>query len=132
MLWQKQEGQWCGCDVEPCDEETGFVNQRRNCRKSIEESLQRWRKVRKRLDGRRRRGEWKEAARGPVNNGRVGRIYKEMMGSKEIIAKDRQSNGGKDKGKGKMERTNVKGLLSGTPGSDGLSVRGDEMRTSHG
>ena len=102
----------------------------------MEESLQRWRKVRKRLErgriGRRRRGEWNEAARGPVNNGRVGRIYKEMMGSKEIIAKDRKSNGGKDKGKGKMERANVKGLLSGTPGSDGLSVRGDEMRTSHG
>ena len=73
----------------------------------------------------------KEAARGPVNNGRVGRIYKEMMGSKEIIVKDRKSNGGKDKGKGKMERANVKGLLSGTPGSNGLSVHGDEMRTSH-
>ena len=102
----------------------------------MEESLQRWRKVRKRLEkgrsGRRRRGEWKEAARRPVNNGRVGGIHKEMVGSKEIIAKDRKSNGGKDKGKGKMERTNVKSLLSGTPGSDGLSVRGDEMRTSHG
>ena len=84
------------------------------------------------------RKNWKEEERRvegggqrPVNNGRVGRIYKELMGSKEIIAKDRKSNGGKDKGKGKMERANVKGLLSGTPGSNGLSVHGDEMRTSH-
>ena len=67
--------------------------------------LQRGRKVRKRLQkGRRRRRRTrkrKEAPKRSVNNGRLGRINKEMVGSEEVITKDRESNSCKDTGKEK-------------------------------
>ena len=36
-----------------------------------------------------------------MNKGRLGRINKEMVGSEEVITKDRESNSCKDKGKEK-------------------------------
>ena len=60
----------------------------------------------------------------------MGRINKEMVGSQKIIASDGKSNGGKDKGKGKIKGANVKGLLAGTPNRDRLAIRSNEMRAS--
>ena len=66
-----------------------------------------------------------------MNEGRLGRVNKEMMGGQKIITKDRKGNGSQAKGKGKIKGANVKGLLAGTPGRDRLAIVSDKMRASH-
>ena len=74
--------------------------------------------------------EGQEAARWPMNNGRLSKVKKEGVGGQKIVAKDRKGDGGKNKGKGKMEGAYVEGLLAGTPGRNRLAIRCDEMRAS--
>ena len=38
-----------------------------------------------------------------MNNGRFSKVKKEGVGGQKIVAKDRKGDGGKNKGKGKME-----------------------------
>ena len=82
--------------------------------------------------GRRGRGagQRKTATRRSMNNGRLSKVKKEGVGGQKIVAKDRKGDGGKNKGKGKMEGAYVEGLLAGTPSRDRLAIRSNEMRAS--